>query len=84
MRSNSARSCTDTLEISTAIAGAAVVRSWRTGAVWADGGEPLKRFANSAWTKSPNLWLKPVKGACARSQGSKPLTSVEVGKSGIT
>src|SRR5580704_15145744 len=63
MRSRVARSATETLELSTAIAGAAVVRNCRTGATCASVGEPLNRRANSACTKSPNLRLKLVNGA---------------------
>jgi len=55
IRSRSKRSATETLEISTAIAGAAVVRNWRTGAIVAVVGEPLNRLEISACTKSPNL-----------------------------
>src|SRR5205807_10340254 len=47
MRSKSARSSTVTLETSTAMAGAAVVRSWRTLADCAVSGEPLKRWARN-------------------------------------
>ena len=61
IRSRSARSSTETLEISTAIAGAAVVRNCRIGAICAVSGEPLKRLANSACTMSPSLWLSHSK-----------------------
>jgi len=54
------------LEISTAIAGAAVVRSCRTPAVSAVSGEPLNRCTSIPCTRSPNFLLNPRNGACAR------------------
>src|SRR5260370_27009056 len=69
MRSSSVRSFTATLEISTAIAGAAVVRNCRTGAVCNVSGEPLKRFDNSCCTRSTILPLKLRKGDYPPSPG---------------
>src|SRR4029077_2372715 len=63
----------ETLEISTAIAGAAVVRNWRMAEACALPGEPLNLTARLLCTKSPNLWLRTRKGACARSHGISPL-----------
>src|SRR5882724_4200130 len=84
MRSKSARSSTVTLETSTAMAGAAVVRSWRTLAVCAVSGEPLNRCARNPCTKSPNVRLNPRNGTCARSQGMKPFEPATGAKSEFT
>src|SRR5205085_8012872 len=59
MWSRSARSFTSTLETSTAIAGAAVVRSWRMVAVCAASGEPLNCCVSIPCTKSPSFRLSP-------------------------
>ncbi len=69
IRSRSARFSTTTLDISTAIAGAAVVRNCLTAAVCAVLGDPLNRCASNPCTKSPSFpaqslerRLRPVPG----------------------
>src|SRR2546429_9976859 len=79
MRAKSGRASTFTLEIPTAIAGAAVVRSWRTDAVCAASGEPLKRWVRYPCTTSPNARLSPRNGACARSEERRVGKGVDLG-----
>src|SRR5256884_280419 len=82
--SSSARSFTTTLETSTAIAGAAVVRSCRMAAVCAASGEPLKCCVSIPCTRSPSFLLSPRNGACARSQGINPFAALTGGRSALT
>src|SRR5580704_5389388 len=84
MRSSMLRSSTATLAISTAIAGAAVVRNCRTAAACALSGEPLKRCARKPCTMSPKRRLSGRNGACARSQGINPFVSAADGRSLMT
>src|SRR2546428_493541 len=65
-------SSTETLDSSTAMAGAPTVRSWRTAAVSGRVGEPRNRCESCTCMMSASRWLRSRKGTCARSHTRIP------------
>src|SRR5690242_12303110 len=64
------------LESSIAIAGAAIVRNWRTGAAIGISGEPRNRRASSVCANVASCRLKSTEDRCARSHSMRLLRAV--------